>query len=379
MLCSRLKWFATMRLLNDKRLWMLIFFFLYVVSLIFLIGIVAYVDPFFHYHQPYTDKFYYELYNERSQNDGIIKHFNYDSIITGTSMAENFKPSEYDELFDGKSIKITYAGASYREINDAIAEALTVNSKINRVIRGLDMSGFIQDKDFLREDMGDYPSYLYDKNPFNDVKYTLNEDIVSKSLHMIIGKYTQNTNPGITSFDDYAYYADQYTYSREETLRNVDYYTPSEQSKYLSDEEKEILIDNISQNVIIIAKENPNVEFYYFITPYSIAYWLELWERGEIYKQIEAESIMIELCLEVENIKLFSLNMDTNITTNLDNYKDPIHYGPWINSLILEKMKEEEDLLTIDNHIQYLEDEINFYTNYDYAELMKEVEMIQQK
>ena len=66
-----------------------------------IISVVVYVDPFMHYHKPIISKFFYSLDNQRSQNDGIIKYFDYDAIITGTSMIENFKTSEFDKLFKG--------------------------------------------------------------------------------------------------------------------------------------------------------------------------------------------------------------------------------------------------------------------------------------
>ena len=63
-----------------------------VLALLFLISsLVVYVDPYFHYHAPKTDLFFYGLYNQRSQNDGILRHFDYDAVITGTSMTENFR------------------------------------------------------------------------------------------------------------------------------------------------------------------------------------------------------------------------------------------------------------------------------------------------
>lgn len=52
---------------------------------------VIMVDPFFHYHKPDTATYFYSLDNERSQNDGIIKNFKYDAVITGTSLVENFR------------------------------------------------------------------------------------------------------------------------------------------------------------------------------------------------------------------------------------------------------------------------------------------------
>ena len=65
-------------------------FLFWVLPVLLLLPVIAYfvftVDPFFHYRAPDTDRYYYPLNNERSQNDGILRHFDYDALITGTSM-----------------------------------------------------------------------------------------------------------------------------------------------------------------------------------------------------------------------------------------------------------------------------------------------------
>ena len=76
------KWFGT-------------FLILFMAALVLVGSVVAYVDPFFHYRAP-RDFFFYKLYDQRSQNDGITKNFEYDAMVTGTSMAENFKTSLFD-------------------------------------------------------------------------------------------------------------------------------------------------------------------------------------------------------------------------------------------------------------------------------------------
>ena len=68
------------------------------------------IDPFFHYHKPDTEKYFYELNNQRSQNDGVMKRFDYDALITGSSMSAYFRTSELDELFGTDSIKVTFNG-----------------------------------------------------------------------------------------------------------------------------------------------------------------------------------------------------------------------------------------------------------------------------
>ena len=74
--------------------------FLCMTMLLLLAGgsINGIVDPYFHYHKPLAG-LEYAIYDERYQNDGIVKHFDYDAILTGTSMTENFKTSEFDALF----------------------------------------------------------------------------------------------------------------------------------------------------------------------------------------------------------------------------------------------------------------------------------------
>lgn len=96
------------------------------------------MGPFFHYHKPNTERYYYMLNNERSQNDGISKHFDYDALITETSMAQNFIASEMDKIFGTNSIKVCYSGGSYKEINDNLVVALKYNPDLKTIVRGLE-------------------------------------------------------------------------------------------------------------------------------------------------------------------------------------------------------------------------------------------------
>ena len=70
--------------------------------------------------------------------------------------------------------------------------------------------------------------------------------------------------------------------------------------------------------------------------------------------------------LECKNIKLYSFNNHWDITTNLDNYKDMLHYGEWINAEILHMIHDDIGLLTKDNYEEYIEKEREFYSNYSY-------------
>lgn len=354
----------------NPRIWILAFFLLLIAALIPIAALVIHVDPFIHYHPPYLDDYFYTLNNQRSQNDGIIKHFEYDALITGTSMAENFKTSEMDELFGTISIKVPYSGGSFKEINDSLIAALKNNPDLKTIVRGLDMQKFIEDKDALRKDLGRYPTYLYDDYMFNDAGYLFNRDVIFSRIYpMMRQRDSEDFEGGITSFDAYSNWAAYQTYGINAVCpEGIEYQVP-EEPVHLTEKEKELLLGNIHQNVTALADEYPDVTFYYFIPPYSAVWWGELVADGTIYRQHEAETIVIEQILPYSNIKLFSFNNLTDITTDINHYKDSLHYGSWINSLMLEYMHDGKCQLTYDNYEEYLEEEWNFYISFDYTSL----------
>ena len=354
--------------MNSKK-WLLGWFILVMVPLISISALVYKIDPYFHYHKPDTENYFYILNNQRSQNDGISKHFDYNALITGTSMTENFKTSEFDKIFGVNSVKVSYSGGSYKEMNDNLMIALKNNPELKTIIRSLDFYMIIQDREQMRTDLGAYPTYLYDSNPFNDVFYLFNKDVIfNRSCNMILAKRTKNEAPGITSFDDYSRWQYHYKFGINTVAPDKISAIPGEKV-HLTEDEKDTIYGNITQNVTSLADAYPDVDFYYFFTPYSAVWWKSLVDDGTIYRQSEAEQYAIELILEHPNIHLYSFNNCTDITTDLNNYKDSTHYGQWINSLMLKWMHDGTHLLTKDNYEDYLKEEYSFYTTFDYENL----------
>lgn len=334
-----------------------------------LAGTIIYVDPYFHYHKPQAN-LYYELNNERSQNDGIIRHFDYDAMIIGTSMAENFKASEASELWGCNFIKVPFAGGTYKEQNDNIAKAIKYNPDLKMVIRPLDYAYLMDDPDRVRNDLGSYPDYLYDDNPFNDVKYVFNKQILFDICLPMFDKARAGEAGGVTSFDDYANWMEDAQFGAKTVLGDRTEYKTPEQIQPFVDAVKSMVKANITQNVVELAKANPDVEFYYYLTPYSIAWWGSQMELGTVDRWIAAEQYAIELMLECDNIHLYSFNNEFDITTNLDNYSDECHHGDWINSQILAWLYAGTNQLTSSNYKDYIKVEREFYNSYDYNELL---------
>ncbi len=356
--------------------WFTSIMILCLASMMLIAGCVYWTDPFFHYKSP-RDYFYYELQEQRYQNDGITKHFDYDAIITGTSMCENFLASEFDSYFGTNSIKINYSGATYKEIEDNLRVSFESGHSPLYVLRGLDYTLLVKDKDELRLDMGDYPEYLTNDNPFDDVNYLLNRDaLLSYSLPMIAG-LLQGKEGGHTSFDDYSYTADENVFSREEVLEGRTSFTAPAVINDVSQEEITMMTDNMIYNVLDVAKDHPETTFLYFFPPYSMSYFGNLWEEGNLEKELEYKKLAIEMMLEYDNIHVYSFTMATDITADLDRYRDVAHYDAGVNSWIIGQVADGElsggvsdYRITKDNVDEYCESEKELLLNYDYNSLI---------
>lgn len=347
------------------RIWLAATLAAVIAALALFASVTVYIDPLFHYHAPLKN-YEYPINNERYQNDGITRHFDYDSIITGTSMTENFKTTEADKIFGADFIKVPFSGGRYKEINDNLKRAYAAGKNIRYVIRCLDYSLLAEDKDSYRQDT-DYPKYLYNDSIFDDLNYVLNKSILMNHTIAVMD-YTKAGNK-TTSFDSYANWNAFYTFGAETVLGTYALGEKAETARVITAEEKERVLGNVRQNVTDLADEHPETVFYYFFPPYSICYWDSQNNEGLTDWQIEIEKTAIEEILKHPNIRLYSFTNNFKLICNLDNYKDQAHYREWINSWMLKWMKEGKYLLTKDNYREYIRSVRKFYKTYDYDSL----------
>lgn len=354
--------------------WLLTYLITAALLLVLILALVLVIDPYIHYHKPLTDTFFYYLDNERSLGNGILRNMDYDAVITGTSMAENFKKSDADRFFGTDSVKVTFAAGSYREINSNVADALRYNPDLKTVIRCLDYAVIIDDPDRMVLTGDDYPGYLYDDNVFNDVKYVYNTDVLFGRIYRMLKEKLlfSSFTPGITDFDSYANWmgVEEFVFGPDTLCAGFEGdMNVCGEPQHLSEAEREEVLENIRTNLTDLADEYPDTEFCCFFSPYSAVWWQTVNESGLIYKYVEAEETAIEEILRHRNIRLYSYNTVADITVDLNNYKDMVHYGEWVNTLILKWMSEDIGRLDEENYRDYLSTELEMYRSFDYNSL----------
>lgn len=331
--------------------------------LILVGGGTAWIDPYFHYHGPIDGISYSFSAGERYMNDGIARNFEYNAIITGTSMTENFKTSEFDELFSVNSVKMSFAGARNKEINTNLKKGLQKHN-VKMVLRCIDYNTLLKDKDEIHPDV-QYPYYLTNNNVFDDVYYLFNKEVF---LNYTIGNIIR-TKKGVptTNFDDYSNWYKKHKCGKEDVLKG--YNRPEkvhQPERTLSDEDRQMLDGNLEQNVLNLIKEYPETKFILYFPPYSICYWDKIYRGGDLERHKQMEIYAIEELLQYDNVYLYCFNDRMDVIADLNNYRDITHYGVNISSEILRWIENDEGRLTLENYDEYINKSYLTFRTYDY-------------
>ena len=330
--------------------------------MIFVVLLQIIVDPYFHYHKPITK---YRLNDERYINDGIARHFDYDAIITGNSLCQNFSTFQYDELFGTNSVKLPYSGAGYKEIWESLGRALEYNDGVKEVLVCMDLQDLDREADWERYEGN--PTYLYDDNVFNDIKYIFNKDAIYRgTLYNLIWTVTGHES---TSMDEY---------SSWERVTGPEvacsYLTPvtddmAADSWIFDEEDRTREANNLTQNVIRVIEAHPNVKFRLIIPPSSIARWCEYYELGEVQYRIDSLEYALFILVQYENVEVYGFDDAFEITMDLNNYSDTIHYEKRVNEYILNSISEDKSVINRERITTFIDCIRKNYAEYNYSGL----------
>ncbi len=345
--------------MNKYRIYNLITILFVVLGLSFFAAFTIHYDPMFHYYGP-REGISYELdiNDERYVATGIARHFDYDSMICGSSVNENFKTTQFDKLFDAKSIKVPISGGYMREVAEIIDAGFETHKNMKYVLRSLD-TYFISSEDEVNPDAVDV-SYLVNNNPLDDVYYLFNFDVfIGKTLR---NRSLSKNNIAPTTFDDYANWSKDTEFGAFEY--NVDELNEIPEQINLFDYEIEHIRKNVEENILKTIRKHRDTQFLLYYVPYSAVYYLSSRQTYSLKRFCDCERIVFEMLVNEPNVKLYGFSTDFDMCCNLKNYRDPAHYGEWINELILSRISQNRNLLTNENAEEYFNKIYDFYIKY---------------
>lgn len=320
------------------------------------------LDPLFLYHQPMFG-LQPVITNERYQNAGIAKNFDYDNVIIGNSYSENFRASDFDRGFGGRTIKLTASGSHTVEWTYLLEIISEREKSPAKIVFNIDPYIFQSSATKMKHQL---PTYLYDKNILNDVNYLFNFSIMKDyTLDML----TSNRDNEIPDYDKAFMWNDDVGSGKEFVLSHY--------------ERPEITNETYSVNdAVDLAKENiknltpyiegmRNTEYNFYFSPISMLYWDSQYRinKVELWKAVYTE--VCELLLQYENVNIFLWTDDDmfEIMSDLENYTDDTHYSPLVSKEIANRICSGQGQLTNYNYTKEINKMFSYINSFDYETL----------
>lgn len=336
-------------------------FSLLIVALVFIASVNIAIDPLFQYHKPLFGM-QPVITDERYQNAGIAKNFDFDNAVIGNSMSENFRVSSVSRVFGGDSVKLVAAGSHPLDWTYLLDIICDKHYQTKNLLFNIDEYIFTDSATEMKHDL---PIYLYDNNIFNDVNYLFNFSIFKKyTLNML----KCNINNKVPDYDEAFIWNENIgkecvlkDYDRAEKKNDVD------RNEFVS-----LALENINLLIPYIEKM-PETNFVFFFSPFSILAYDEMARAGELDAFEEATVLVCEKLMQYNNVNIYYFNdvKMLNTITNLDLYRDSGHYNKDVSEDILCYIENGKCLLTKENYKTEITDFFDFVRNYDFDSIFE--------
>ena len=289
-----------------------------------IIAFDAWVDPFQQYRKPswYEPRFYRTL--QRHIDPGIAKNYDYDTVITGSSMMENHRNSDAGAILGGKVVNLAMGAATAYELRHLLTTVISAG-RARHIIFDLNYNAFSGSptSQVVTEPL---PLYLYDNRRLNDIGYLLQAQTLEKSLDIALGakRGSYSTNP-----DAPWYWGDDYPFSRESVLRGLDLANINRDFRQ-APRALEGMMASFQGNLVPIFRAHPEIRFSLVYPPYSVLVWKDFAQRNQIDVTLAFRRAVFDVSRDLANVSLHDFQTRRDWITNLDNYKDIYHFSPVI-------------------------------------------------
>lgn len=317
--------------------------------------LVIAADPFFQYHKP-LNGLYYLIDNKLSQNPGLARHFEYDSIITGSSMTVNFDTELFAEKLGLHTIKLSYDGAYPKDIDNILSLAQKSPNEIRAVFLSIDILNYRAEPGITAYEL---PAYLYSDTVLDDIPYLLNKEVI---LDYIVRPQIEREGTPLNE----AYWSWIYMWYGKDIVFQT-YEAPSALQPALP---KDAFADRVAANletcILPHIESMPDTEFTFFFPPYSVLYWYNRYADGSLEAELAAEKQVIETLLAYPNVKIYYFQDAFDYITDFNNYCDYTHYRHEMNDYMTECFAGDTCRLSLENYNAIIDNMLSWAQSCDY-------------
>lgn len=300
-------------------------------AIVCVVALVAVVDPFEIYHRAW---FYQPSYASDTQmyaNAGVAKSYTYDSIIIGTSVTENCRPSVYAQALGGSFVKLCMNGGLAHDHAKMMEIAFRTHD-VRRVVYGLDLFAFSQ---YPTNQKAVTPDYLYDDSLLNDTAYWFNESVLLRYVPEALGRI--GTMPDDSARDAMYFWNPPELPGAEGLIAQLDWTAPVAQA-LPADALEEFTAGNWKQNLLPYIAAHRDTVFDIFFPPYSLLYWVKQAQEGLLEVRLAQREQLAAALLAEPNVRLYDFQANTAWTQNYELYFDSIHYISDVNDAMAQAL-----------------------------------------
>jgi hypothetical protein len=297
------------------------------------------VDPFQQYRLAAAEQVRYVRALQRYINPGLAKNAEYDFVISGSSLMENYDLAQVNQSCRAQSINLATSAISAFEQRQILETALRHRNP-RRVLMTLDFNSFAPAIDAsLPEIVDPLPLHLYDDNRLNDFRYLLSGPITMRSLAALakvpIGTYSTDPRRAWS-------WEHEVGFSREQMLKGIDSNDINRRFKQ-APRNLERMRASFDFNIAAIIENHPETEFNIVFPPYSIVVWLDFAQREQLELSLQFKEHVLARLRDLPNARIFDMQWDDSITHNLDLYADIYHFSPEVSRRLLESVCSDDD------------------------------------
>lgn len=293
---------------------------------------VWFFDPFYQYHSPFLGQ---AVLNDRdNQMPGTVRNFEYDSVLMGSSVAENFDTDYIDQTYGCDTLKIIRASGSAADLLYYL-EMARERHDLKNVFWCLDNFALNASTE-ITLDGEDVPRYLHTESVLDDIPYVYNKQIIFEKIPSMLAFSYLGRNTGGNAYN----WSEGKDFSAGRAMRAYDRLsvTPDLMIDYADFSEE---IPDITENLRRIKAQitqYPDTQYRFLLPPYSMLWWDSAYVNGQLEKQFYILDRIFSELSAYENVELYFFQDEEDIVCNLDNYMDMVHYSPEINQYMLEQM-----------------------------------------
>ncbi|MBP8785822.1 MAG: hypothetical protein KBH12_10095 [Synergistaceae bacterium] len=272
---------------------------------------------------------------ERYQNAGLAKNYEYDTVIVGTSMTQNFRSSYIDNKLNTKSLRLSMAGGTIHEQFLTVDLAVRNNENLKKIIWVLEMHSLMTGKGEFHK-TADFPLYLYENKIYKELKsYLFSSYFGMKSLQNFIGMYPK------LSLDTLNNWQDQYSFTNDKAMSG--YLAKQKVFPEITAKMKNNFVSNL--DFYVTRRINPSISYIFIFPPYSFLDYYgnkgkidiavyDLWLKAK-------EDLFVEM-KKRKNVRIYDFQDAYEIIYDLNNYKDTTHYSQDINDWMIDRIAAED-------------------------------------